>query len=93
MRHVAPDSATKRALQPELADFASSVRQSAILADIYDAIERLNFTIRSKFRNEGEIPPRMPKPYPRPGQKEETLNIGSDPIPIADFNEWYYGGD
>lgn len=64
-----------------------------MLADIFDAIERLNFLIRIKFRNEGEPPPRSPKPYPRPGQKEETLNIGSDPIPIADFNEWYYGGD
>ena len=78
------NSATYRALYGETAAFGSDIKQSAILADIYDAITSFAFMFAKKGKK--------PKPYPRPGA-QGSERIGKDPIPIKDFNDWYYGGE
>lgn len=95
-RHVArdPRSATFRELNPELYEFCTPWKHSAILADIYDAITCFNYTFAKAYTPKGEVPPQKPKPYPRPGaHDDDTYHIGAGAIPIADFDAWYYGGD
>ena len=81
-------SATYRALYGETAAFGTNIKQSAILADIYDAITAFAYTYAKVHDGKGN----RPKPYPRPGA-DKGERIGKDPIPIKDFNKWYYGGE
>ena len=86
--NLSTDSATYRALYKEHSRFASPTGQAAILADIFDAIETLAFMFAKAHGGKGP----KPKPYPRPGA-DEGERIGKDPIPISEFNDWYYGGE
>lgn len=81
-------SATYRAINSDMARFGSPIKQSAILADVYDAVTALAYMFAKAHGGKGQ----KPKPYPRPGDKD-TQRLGSDPIPISKFNEWYYGGE
>lgn len=83
-------SATFRALHPEFDRFASDAGRSAILADIFDAINALGYMFAKAHGAKGAKPP---EPYPRPGAQDKGERIGSDPIPISEFNDWYYGGE
>lgn len=74
-----------RELNSDMAVWDSNIKQSMILADIFDAIRMFNYS----FAKRGE----QPKPYKRPWATSSAQRIGSDAIPIADFDEWYYGGD
>ena len=85
-KHLPFDSATNRALNPEEYKFSTGLQRSAILADIYDALNAFRFM----FAKKGS---KQPKPYPRPWASGNAKKIGSDPIPISDFKKWYYGGD
>lgn len=87
------DSATFRALHPEEAAFASPLQQSYMLAEIIDTLRRLEHAYTVTHLKKGYAEPPPPEPFPRPGVKPRTQHIGSDPIPIADFDNWYYGGD
>ena len=81
-------SATYRALHRESVEFGNPIRQSAMLADIYDLVSNFSFMFAKAHGGKGQ----RPKPYPRPGS-DNGESIGSDPIPISEFNEWYYGGE
>lgn len=81
-------SATYRAINGDLARFGSPIKQSAILADVYDAVNAFAFMFAKAHGGKGQ----RPKPYPRPGV-DDGQKLGSDPIPIKDFNDWYYGGE
>lgn len=60
---------------------------AAILADIFDAIRVLDVEVMAKGSRRK---PRQPKPYPRPWAKGKgEKHIGSDPIPIAQFDSWW----
>ena len=95
VRHLArdPRSATFRMANPELAEFASPWKQSAILADIFDAVQAFNWSFACAHTKKGAIPPLEPKPYPRPGSDDGLQHIGKGAIPISDFDHWYYGGE
>lgn len=84
--HLPFGSATFRALKPDEYNFSTDLQRSAILADIFDAISALIHA----FSKKGS---KKPKPYPRPWTNDGEQRIGSDPIPISEFNTWYYGGD
>lgn len=89
-QHLPSDSATYRAMHEDAARFASELQEAAILADIYDAISMFAYSFAKSNGYKGQ----KPKPYRRPwGESEEDKRFGSDPIPISDFYEWYYGGD
>lgn len=92
-RHLDSQSAVYRARHPEEASFASPLKQAAILADLYDAIRSLEYTFVLAHLKKGAAPPPEPRKYPRPGVDDGVQRIGKDAIPIADFEEWYYGGD
>ena len=87
-QHLSTDSATYRALYKEHSRFASPTSQSAMLADIFDALEAFAYMFAKAHGGKGQ----KPKPYPRPGANEGE-KIGKDPLPISEFNEWYYGGE
>lgn len=86
--NLSQTSATYRALYGETAAFGNNIKQSAILADIYDALMSFAFMFAKAHGGKGQ----KPKPYPRPGAQGDE-RIGKDPIPIKDFNDWYYGGE
>ena len=88
-RHLPFDCATNRARNKELLDFASDLKRNAILADVVDALTGLAYML-SKISG-GK--PKKPGPYPRPWKTGNTQVIGSNPIPISEFDAWYYGGD
>lgn len=88
-QHLPADSATHRKLYTDYRKFASDIQRNALLADIFDAIT--GFAWMYSKRNGGKA--QKPKPYPRPWQVSEEKHIGSKPIPISEFDKWYYGGD
>lgn len=88
-KHLPIDSATHRALKPEETKFASDLQQSAILADVFDVVSALNYNFSKAHGGKG----RKPEPYPRPWAARNVQKIGSKPIPISEFNDWYYGGE
>ena len=84
--HLPPGSATLRALRPDEARFAGDLQRNAILADVFDALGALIFM----FSKKGS---KRPSPYPRPWSDRGAQKIGSNPIPVTDFDSWYNGGD
>ena len=93
VRHLDSRSAVYRAQHPEEAAFASPLKQSAILADLFDAIRALEYTFVLANLKKGAAAPPPPSKYKRPGVDDGVQRIGRDAIPIAEFNDWYYGGD
>lgn len=89
VRHLPSDSAVYRSEYPDAMRFASDLKQSAILADIFDAIAAFNYTFAKAHGGKGH----KPKPYKRPWVSDDAQHIGSEPIPISEFNKWYYGGE
>ena len=87
--HLPIDSATRRAYKPDEYRFSTDLQRNALLADLYDAIARFAFMYGKRNGGKGK----KPKPYPRPWQSDDTQKIGSDPIAISKFDEWYYGGE
>lgn len=90
-RHLPDDSATHRATNKDMARFASPLQESALLADIYDAIASFAHMFAKANGGRGK----RPEPYKRPWSiaDDNEKHFGSDPIPISDFYDWYYGGD
>lgn len=87
-KHAPRTSATWRWLHKDEADFGSDLKRSAMLADIFDAIQWQTYAISCIYSKQK---PREPKRYPRPWLDEEkSQTIGSEPISVADFNDWYY---
>lgn len=78
-----PGSATYDDAHPEMAGWG---RTEFILADIFDAIARLEYTVASALGGR----PRMPKPYPRPRQRH-VLKVGGKGtgVPISEFDDWW----
>lgn len=89
VRHLPADSVTISTVSgyEYLPQWASTLKTNAMLADIYDGISALRYTItasRSKKK------PKKPKPYPRPWVEDKgTRKIGKDPIPVKDFWSWW----
>ena len=82
-------SATYRALNKDIADYGNPIKQSGMIADLYDALTAFAYTFAKAHGGKGQ----KPKPYPRPTKADEENKFGKDPIPISEFNDWYYGGD
>ena len=87
--HLPIDSATYRALKPDESKFSTDLQRSAILADIFDVVSGFAYAFSKAYGGKG----RKPKQYPRPWANESAQKIGSKPIPISEFDAWYYGGD
>lgn len=90
-RHLRQDEGSFiwRAENRELAQYGSDLSRSAMLADLIDMVASFAHLYVSAHTHSK---PRQPKPYPRPWKKD-TERIGKDPIPISEFDKWYYGGE
>ena len=88
VRHLPPDSALRREIDPDVA-WLTDEKLALLLAHVSDQLAWLQYTLVKA--NGGR--PKKPKPIPRPGVKDTTQKVGRDPIPIKDFDAWYYGGD
>ena len=77
-----------RELNPELARWDSQLQTNTILADIYDMLAALNYNVLCMASKQK---PQQPKPYPRPGKKEDEdkKKIGKGALPVAELNEWF----
>ena len=87
--HLPQSSATWRALYEDESRFTTPLQQMATMADIYDAISALSYLIAKVYGSKGQ----PPEPYPRPWKKKSDKSLGSKPISISEFKDWYYGGE
>lgn len=92
-RHIVQDagSHTFRALHPEDAAYQSPLHIAAMLADLYDLTA--SFAVMfARAHSGGRTVRNVPK-YPRPWAEDgDVKKIGAGPIPVAEFDTWYYGG-
>lgn len=86
-RNLPQTSATWRAQHKDEAWFISPLQIAEMLADLNDAVIAFAYVFAKNAK--GQKPPT----YPRPWAKNDGDSIGSDPIPISEFNDWYYGGE
>lgn len=77
-----------RELNPELARWDTQLQTNTILADIYDMLAALNYNVLCMASKQK---PQQPKPYPRPGKKEDEdkKKIGKGALPVAELKEWF----
>lgn len=79
------DSALYAAQHPERFAWDSGIATPWLIADLIDEIRYLRYEhAASKSRTR----PRQPERYPRPGDRKGNI-IGSDPIPVSQFREWW----
>jgi len=65
-----------------------------LLATLIEAVEALDWHFMCSRVKSGHSKPEKPRPIPRPGVDSDAgRRIGRDPIPVSDFDDWYYGGD
>ena len=92
VRHLPPESATMRELSPEDGERLMWMRGMAtaqLVAILINEVRGMQW-IYSKAHSNGSV--RRPQPFPTPwATPEETgvRRIGSDPITIAEFDEWF----
>lgn len=91
-RHLDESSALVREMSPDAAEWRTGRRVPAMLADIFDALSLLRWEFECANTPKRKRRPRRPDPYPRPGAKGNGRRIGSDPIRIRDFDDWWEGG-
>lgn len=77
-----------RELNPEAAMWETTMKTNAILADIYDLLNLLNANFVASRSGKAT---RKPKPYPRPGKKEDnnTRHFGKGALPPDKLREWF----
>jgi len=86
VKHLPPDSALRREIDPD-AIWQTDRYAAMLLATISDQLSALNYMFSRSHGGK----PKKPKPIPRPGVSDGSQHIGKDPIPIEDFDSWYYG--
>ena len=84
VKYLPLDSALKSEMNPDSAYWEGSRRVPMLLADLYDGLNGLTYTV-SRI---GGVKPKKPKPYPRPGVKKSNA-YGREAIPIKDFEDWW----
>lgn len=67
LTHIKPDSAIAKEIDPDYADWSSTIKTNAILADIYDLLAVINAHLSAVVSGKK---PKQPKPYPRIDDKK-----------------------
>ena len=86
LEHLPYDSALMRSLNAEQAEWATRVKTNAILADIFDMLAIINANLCGIGSGKK---PKQPKPYPRPGKKEEQQTIGKGAVTQQELEEFF----
>ena len=86
LEHLPYDSALMRSLNAEQAEWATRVKTNAILADIFDMLAIINANLCGIGSGKK---PKQPKPYPRPGTKEEQQTIGKGAVTKQELEEFF----
>lgn len=79
------DSELARELEPEIANWAGTVKTNAILADIYDVLTMINANICALGTGKRAS---KPKSYPRPGDNKKQ-HIGKNALPPDQLRSWF----
>jgi len=80
------------ALFAEMDELGGWSRTEQLLARLVEAVELFDWHFVCKGVKNSRWP-EAPKRIPRPGVDDESnRHIGSEPIAISSFDEWYYGG-
>ena len=85
LHRVDPDSAIAHEIEPEIANFSSTFKTNAILADIYDMLAQINANLVAGFSRKRTS---KPKRYPRPGDGEKR-RIGKDSMTVNELDNWF----
>lgn len=89
VRWLPPDAALYRSMHPKEWQFRQ--QQPYLMADLYDLVSILRAEYEAAHTKGGKVTP--PPPYPRPGVEDPNRKkIGSDPIPVSKFEEWWDAG-
>ena len=88
-RNLPQTSATWRTLHQDESWFITPMQVSEMLASLHDAVMAFAYAFSKAYGATGQKPPE----FPRPWTKNDGESIGSEPIPISEFNDWYYGGE
>lgn len=80
VKHLQVDQST--ALSTELHGTRWST-ESQLLAYVVDALHVGN------WQRAGRKSAPRPKPFPRPWEKSKARTLGSKPIPLSQFNDWW----
>lgn len=86
LEHLPYDSALMRSLNAEQAEWATRTKTNAILADIFDMLAIINANLCGIGSGKK---PKQPKPYPRPGKKEDKQTIGSGAVTKQELNDFF----
>ncbi len=90
--HLDQESAVYAELNPEGAAWARCAGVKTLLADLYDLIAAFRWEFCAANTPARKAKPQKPRPYQRPGAKDDRVRVGSDPIPISEFDDWWEGG-
>lgn len=64
-----------------------------LLAGISDTLQLLAWEV-AQANSRRDLKRYIPRPIPRPGVSDDRhVSYGRDPIPVADFDRWWNGGD
>lgn len=88
MQNIGLNSALMREINPDAAQWNSTLKTNAILADIYDLLAVINANMISLGTHKTA---KKPKPYPRPGAdraSKDEKHFGSDPLPVNELHKW-----
>lgn len=85
---ISDDSAIKKEIYPEQAEWSTVFKTNVILADLYDLLSQINNNIVAAA--EGEASKKIHE-YSRPWVKDENSDskqIGSGALPAYELHEW-----
>jgi len=87
MHNLPTDTATMRELHPEYAEWNTTMKTNALLADIYDVLSVIGSVLIALRLPRAKV--KLPKPYPRPRQKpKDQMHFGRGALPPDKLREW-----
>ena len=81
------ESATVAAVSPEYSTRNGTAQAIELLASLFDGLAWLQYSLLKRWGGA----PQKPRPYPLQWRAEKRQKIGAGGIPVADFENWYYG--
>lgn len=86
LTNLGTQSALAKQVTPETSVWGSREKTNIILADIYDVLSAINYSLVKM----GGGKPKKPTPYPRPNDKNKVKKYGNhkSALPVNKMREW-----